>query len=173
MGAWLDCGGTDGNGVIEMADAAIEISKGLFGLALKIFLIVMPLIVFLEWARTQTWFSRFIQSSGRVFAPIGFRGESLFPLMTGILFGISYGAGVLIPQAQSGELSRKQVFLVALYLCLCHAIIEDTLLFVMLGANAWIVVLTRFTAAMIIVYVFSRSEWPVSDKVDTVGAARV
>lgn len=145
-----------------MTDAAIEISKGLFGLALKIFLIVMPLIVFLEWARTQAWFARFIRASGIVFSPVGFRNEALFPLMTGILFGISYGAGVLIPQAQSGELSRKQVFLVALFLCLCHAIIEDTLLFVMLGADAWIVVLTRFVAAMIIVYAFSRSQWPVS-----------
>lgn len=145
-----------------MTDAAIEISKGLFGLALKIFLIVMPLIVFLEWARTQAWFARFIRASGIVFSPVGFRNEALFPLMTGILFGISYGAGVLIPQAQSGELSRKQVFLIALFLCLCHAIIEDTLLFVMLGADAWIVVLTRFVAAMIIVYAFSRSQWPVS-----------
>lgn len=156
-----------------MTDAAIEISKGLFGLALKIFLIVMPLIVFLEWARTQAWFARFIRASGIVFSPVGFRNEALFPLMTGILFGISYGAGVLIPQAQSGELPRKQVFLVALFLCLCHAIIEDTLLFVMLGANAWIVVLTRFIAAMVIVYAFSRSQWPVSGATKTVGSSSV
>lgn len=147
-----------------MTEAAIEISKGLFGLALKIFLIVMPLIAFLEWARTQAWFARFIKASGVVFSPIGFRHESLFALMTGILFGISYGAGVLIPQAQSGAISRKQVFLIALFLCLCHAIFEDTLLFAMVGANAWIVVLTRFTAAMLIVYAFSRSPWPINEK---------
>lgn len=146
-----------------MVEASLEIGKGLFGLVLKIFLIVMPLIVFLEWARTQAWFSRFIESSGRIFAPVGFGPKALFPLMTGILFGISYGAGVLIPQAQSGELSRKQVFLIALFLCLCHAIIEDTLLFVLLGANPWIVVLTRSIAALIIVAIFARSSWPVRD----------
>jgi hypothetical protein len=121
----------------------------------------MPLLVFLEWARTQAWFARFIKASGTVFNPVGLRSESLFPLMTGVLFGISYGAGVLIPQAQSGELSRKQVFLTALFLCMCHAIIEDTLLFVLLGANAWVVVVTRFIAAMAIVYTFSRCAWPV------------
>ena len=80
------------------------------------------------------------------------------------MFGISYGAGVLIPQAQSGELSRKQVFLTALFLCMCHAVIEDTLLFVLVGANAWVVVLTRFVAAMAIVYLFSRSTWPVGQE---------
>lgn len=144
-----------------MGDAAYEISAGLFGLALKIFVIVMPLLMFLEWARTQAWFARFIKASGAMFNPIGLRSESLFALMTGILFGISYGAGVLIPQAQSGALSRKQVFLIALFLCLCHAIIEDTLLFALLGANAWIIIVTRFVAAMIFVYAFSRSAWPV------------
>jgi len=147
-----------------MGDAAYEISTGLFGLALKIFVIVMPLLIFLEWARTQAWFTRFIKASGAVFNPVGLRSESLFPLMTGILFGISYGAGVLIPQAQSGDLSHRQVFLTALFLCLCHAIIEDTLLFALVGANAWIVVVTRFVAAMVIVYAFSRSAWPVGSE---------
>lgn len=153
-----------------MSEAAYDISTGLFGLALKIFLIVMPLLIFLEWARTQAWFTRFIKASGAMFDPIGLRSESLFPLMTGILFGISYGAGVLIPQAQSGQLSRKQVFLTALFLCLCHAIIEDTLLFALVGANAWIVVVTRFVAAMVIVYAFSKSSWPVGP--ETAGTER-
>lgn len=147
-------------------DAAFEIAKGLFSLALKIFLIVMPLIIFLEWARTQLWFARVIKASSAVFAPIGFRSESLFALITGVIFGISYGAGVLIPQAQSGTISRKQVFLIALFLCLCHAIFEDTLLFVMLGANAWVIVATRIVAAMLIVYVFSRLSWPVAESAD-------
>ena len=152
-----------------MIAATYDISLGLFTLALKIFVIVMPLLIFLEWARTQAWFSRFIRSSGRLFHPIGLRSESLFPLMTGIMFGISYGAGVLIPQAQSGQLSRKQVFLTALFLCLCHAVIEDTLIFALVGANAWIVVVTRFAAAMAIVFAFSRINWPVGPEASGVG----
>jgi hypothetical protein len=139
---------------------AYEIASGLFSLMLKVFLIVMPLIMFLEWARTQAWFTRVINSTNRVFSPIGFRPQSLFPLMIGVLFGISYGAGVLIPQSRSGEMGSKQIFLVAAYLCLCHAIVEDTLLFVALGASAWIILITRFTAAMLIVFLLSRLPWP-------------
>ncbi|HWO58250.1 MAG TPA: nucleoside recognition protein [bacterium] len=154
-------------------DAAFEIARGLGSLALKIFLIVMPLLMFLEWARTRRWFDRFIQSSNHLFAPVGFRPPALFPLMTGILFGISYGAGVLIPQSQSGHISRRQVFLIALFLCLCHAIVEDTLLFVVVGANPWVLVITRFVAAMLIVYIFSRLAWPIRPEPEEVATEHV
>lgn len=150
-----------------MMTPAYEIASGLLGLVLKVFLIVMPLIMFLEWARTQDWFSRFINSTNRVFSPIGFHPQSLFPLMIGVLFGISYGAGVLIPQSRSGEMGSKQVFLVAAYLSLCHAIVEDTLLFVALGASAWIILVTRFAAAMLIVFLLSRLSWPTEMQPET------
>jgi hypothetical protein len=144
-----------------MVVAALDIAKGLWGLVFKVFIIIMPLIIFLEWARTQTWFARFIAAASRLFAPIGLRAEAMFSLITGIFFGISYGAGVLIPQSQSGELSRKQIFLIAAFLCLCHAIVEDTLLFVVLGANGAIIVVTRVIAAVAVVFVLSRLSWPI------------
>jgi hypothetical protein len=127
---------------------------------LKIFLIVMPLIMFLEWARSRQWFARFIDATNPVFKPVGFRPQALFPLLTGILFGISYGAGVLIPQARSGELDARQVFLIGAFLSVCHAIIEDTLLFAALGGNAWVIVLTRFSVALLVVFALSRLSWP-------------
>lgn len=141
-------------------DIAVDIGKGLFGLMLKIFLIVMPLIMLLEWARTRRWFTRAIDSARPVFRPVGFQPVALFPLLTGIVFGIAYGAGVLIPQARSGDLDRKQVFLITAFLGVCHAIIEDTLLFVALGANGWMIVITRFCAALLIVFALSKLSWP-------------
>lgn len=144
-----------------MLEAALDIAKGLWGLVFKVFIIIMPLLIFLEWARTQTWFARFVSATARVFAPIGLRSESMFSLIIGVLFGVSYGAGVLIPQAQSGDLSRKQIFLIAAFLCLCHAIVEDTLLFVVLGGNGALIVMTRIIAAVGIVFVLSRLSWPI------------
>lgn len=141
-------------------DIAKEIASGLGGLMLKIFLIVMPLLMALEWARSRRWFTRAINATQPVFRPLGFRPTALFPLITGIIFGIAYGAGVLIPQARSGELDRQQIFLITAFLGVCHAIIEDTLLFVALGGNGWTIVLTRFVAALVIVFVLSKLSWP-------------
>lgn len=143
-----------------MMDVAQEIGTGLFGLMFKIFVIVMPLLIVLEWARSRPWFTRAVDSTHVIFRPIGFRPTALFPLLTGIIFGIAYGAGVLIPQARSGELDRQQIFLITAFLGVCHAIIEDTLLFVALGGNGWFLVLTRFLAALVIVFVLSRLSWP-------------
>ena len=137
-----------------------EIAQGLGSLMLKIFLIVMPLIIALEWARSRPWFDRVIASMQPVFRPVGFKPQSLFPLLTGVVFGIAYGAGILIPQARSGDLDRKQVFLIGAFLCVCHAIIEDTLLFVALGGNLWVIFITRFVVAFIVVYALAQIPWP-------------
>ncbi len=134
---------------------------------LKIFLIVMPLIIVLEWAKTRRWFTRFIEATNPVFRPVGFRPQALFPLLIGLLFGIAYGAGVLIPQARSGDLDSRQIFLVAAFLGLCHAIIEDTLLFVALGGNGWVIVLTRFATALLAVWALSKLHWPAPAPVNT------
>jgi hypothetical protein len=141
-------------------EITVETALGLGGLMLKIFLIVMPLLMALEWARSRRWFTRAIDSTQPLFRPIGFRPTALFPLLTGIIFGIAYGAGVLIPQARSGELDRRQIFLVTAFLSICHAIIEDTLLFVAVGANGWVIVITRFVAALVIVFTLSKLSWP-------------
>jgi len=137
-----------------------EIAAGLGGLMLKVFVIVVPLITLLEWAQKQRWFTHMVNSVQPLSRPLGFRQNSLFPLLTGLVFGISYGAGVLIPQARSGELGSRQIFLVASFLAICHAMVEDTLLFVAVGASPWILPCSRFAVALILVAVLARLPWP-------------
>lgn len=143
-----------------MPDIVKEIAGGLGGLMLKVFLIVMPLIILLEWAKSQRWFNRFIVASNSVFRPIGFKPQAIFPLLIGIIFGIAYGAGVLIPQSRSGDLDAKQVFLIAAFIGLCHAIIEDTLLFVAMGGSGWVMIVSRTLLAMGVVFGLSKLNWP-------------
>lgn len=87
---------------------------------------------------------------------MGIRKEGLFPLLVGILFGISYGSGVIIQSVESGEMDEKDRLLVAVFLVLCHAIIEDTLVFAAVGANGFILLATRIVAAFVITVIFSR-----------------
>jgi len=78
------------------------------------------------------------------------RLNSLFSLIVGLILGITYGAGVLISEAK--ELNRKEIFFIATFLMICHSIIEDSLLFVIFGANFWILVIIRLLWAIIIAY---------------------
>ena len=76
-----------------------------------------------------------------------------FSLGVGVFLGITYGAGVLIKEAQSGSMSRKDLFYVSTFLMICHAIIEDTLLFAIFGANVTLIITIRTIAAIIFAWI--------------------
>jgi hypothetical protein len=76
-----------------------------------------------------------------------------FSITVGVILGITYGAGVLIKEAQNGSMSKEDLFYVSTFLMICHAIIEDTLLFVIFGADFTMVVAIRTIAAIVISYI--------------------
>ena len=124
----------------------------LFRLLLKIFLIIIPLFVLLEYAQRRgilDWLGKKLE---RFFGALHFKKNSIFPLLAGLCFGISYGAGVLLDESRQGRLEGKQTFLVAAYLGICHAVFEDTLLFVAVGASGLLLIIPRLIAASLVVY---------------------
>ena len=130
--------------------------KGGLKLGLIVFFILVPLMIALELMRQTkalNWLTDKIHPWTR---RIGFTREALVPLVAGFLFGISYGAGVLIPEARSNLISKRQIFLVAVFLALCHAMIEDTLLFMAIGANGLYLFFSRLILATAFTFLVSR-----------------
>ena len=123
---------------------------GLLKLLGLVFAIIMPLLMLLEVIRHYGLLRRFVKYVSPITSRIGFKDDAVFPLIAGLFFGISYGAGVLIGETRKGRIVGDQAFLVAVFLGLCHAIIEDTLLFVTQGAIWWILLTVRLTAAILI-----------------------
>ncbi len=80
---------------------------------------------------------------------LGISPSANFPLLVGILIGISYGAGAIIASYKNKDMSRKDVLLVSVFLSICHALIEDTMLFVKIGANIFVIVFVRLITAII------------------------
>ncbi len=105
----------------------------------KISLIILPLTVGYQLLRDNRWVSRRAAPWARAFRRIGLGEAAAVPLLAGIVLGILYGAGILIQEARSGRMSPRELFLMTFFLCTCHAVIEDTLLFVVVGGDAlWI-----------------------------------
>ena len=75
--------------------------------------------------------------------------NSAFSITIGVILGITYGAGILISEYEKNTLSKKEILYIGTFLMICHAIIEDTLLFVIFGANFWIIVTLRVIFAFI------------------------
>ena len=130
-------------------------SLGLFYLLLKVFLIVVPLMILLEFSREYRLIDMLSNLIYRPVGLLGFKRDSIYPLLAGILFGISYGGGVLIGESSAGRIKGNQRFLVAVYLGLCHAVFEDTLIFVSLGAIGIVVLASRLFLATTVVVILS------------------
>jgi len=65
----------------------------------------------------------------------------------GLIIGITYGAGVILMSYKQQEMNKKDVLLVSVFLCLCHAIVEDTLLFAAFGSITWVVIVVKLVVA--------------------------
>lgn len=55
--------------------------------------------------------------------------------LIGVTLGLSFGGALLIKEAESGEVKPIDVFAAMTLLSLCHSLIEDTLLVMLLGAH--------------------------------------
>ena len=108
-------------------------------LSLKIIALI-SCIIFLMDALKRT---RFISSYGQ-------RVQTSFSLLTGQLLGITYGAGILFKEAESGNLQKQDLFFIGTFLMICHSLLEDPLLFVIFGANYWVIAISRLTMACIV-----------------------
>jgi len=66
----------------------------------------------------------------------------------------------LISEYEKNTLSKKEIFFIGTFLMICHAIIEDTLLFAIFGANIWLIVglriLFAFIFAMLLTQIFHK-----------------
>ena len=130
-----------------MIEFSFNTALGLVRLLLLVFVIIMPLMIALELFRHFGLLDKVTRMITPLTKRLGFGADSVYPLLAGVIFGISYGGGVLISEAKKGRIIGDQAFLVAIFLAVCHAIFEDTLLFVSQGAVGWIVVLTRLLLA--------------------------
>lgn len=116
---------------------------GALKLSLQLLIIIVPLLVFFELIRALPFWRRF-GSMDKIQARVGKMGLSpytIIPLFTGIFLGIAYGAGVIIKISREKALARSDLWLLGLFLSTCHAVVEDTLIFVIVGGmGRWIII---------------------------------
>ena len=110
-----------------MADLLRTFVTGSFGLLLRIFLIVVPIMVVLELFEGTRAFRAVVRAWARVVRHVGLNERSAAPTLIGFLFGLAYGGGVIVRDIRRHDLGRRQVFIMSTFLSMVHAIAEDSL----------------------------------------------
>lgn len=110
-------------------------------LSIKVIALVTMLIFFLDFIKSLSMIEKHSQ-----------KVNSGFSILVGVILGITYGAGILIAEYEKGLLQKREVLFIGTYLMICHAIIEDTLLFVIFGANPWLIIGLRLLFATLFAY---------------------
>lgn len=139
----------------------LGLEKAAFGV-LQLALIVIPLMVIIQYLKDSGWMQRLSAKMGPFTKLIGVQPNAGMTLVTGLTIGLAYGAGVMIQAVEEDGVSRKDATLALIFLVSCHAVVEDTLIFVPLGIPVWplllIRIVTAFVLTMAVAWAWRRAE---------------
>ena len=90
----------------------------------QIALIVIPLMVFMEILKDLGVLDKIAHMFSPVVKVYDVKKEAGFPLVIGIVIGLSYGAGIIIQSAREGKLPKRDLYLLTYFLSTCHAFLK-------------------------------------------------
>lgn len=88
---------------------------------------------------------------------IGIAPEALSITLIGMTLGLAYGGGLLIREAERGDIAPADIFAAISLLGLCHSLIEDTLLVMLIGADLSGILWARLGFALVVIALLSRT----------------
>ncbi|EMG35883.1 hypothetical protein PCS_03366 [Desulfocurvibacter africanus PCS] len=134
----------------------------------SIFLIILGLVAFVRLLERI----RATEAMNRVLGPLlrllGIGPTASTITIVGLTMGLSYGGGLIIHEAKSGGVSKRDVFYAVSLMGLCHSLFEDTLLMMLLGAHTsgilWGRLLLSLAAVALLVRLTRRMADPAFEK---------
>ncbi len=143
------------------------LEKASFGV-LQLALIVIPLMIFIQVMKDFSWLHTFSRWMGPVTRSLGMKENTSTTLAAGLIFGLAYGSGVMIQAVKEDGVGKKDRYLAFIFLVACHAVIEDTLIFIPLGIPViWLLVVRLVTAVLltlIVSVIWKRREISASER---------
>ncbi|SDJ61112.1 nucleoside recognition domain-containing protein [Salimicrobium halophilum] len=137
----------DPSGVYEIAWHGITTAaSGIFQLAL----IVIPLMLIMQVFREKGWLDKFSRGMAPLMKFLGMKQNTSTTIVAGLTIGLAYGAGLMIQAVEEDGVSKKDMYLAMIFLVSCHAVVEDTLVFIPLGIPIWPLLAIRLATAIVL-----------------------
>ena len=128
---------------------------GQVGYYLMIFLIILGLMILIRILKNTGALDRLnnLLKPGLKFLGMS-KNAAILPII-GLTLGLAYGGGLIVKEAKSKLISKKDVFLSLSFMGLSHSLIEDTLITLAIGASIFGILIGRvlFTILVMIIIV--------------------
>ncbi|RYG74417.1 hypothetical protein EU245_02095 [Lentibacillus lipolyticus] len=125
--------------------------------------IVIPLMVAMQYLREKGWLHVFSNKLAPFTRFLGMEKNTTMTLVAGLTIGLAYGAGLMIQAVEEDGVSKRDMYLALIFLVSCHAVVEDTLVFIPLGIPVWPLLLIRLLTAIIltmtVAFIWKRIEY--------------
>ncbi|MFO8162928.1 MAG: nucleoside recognition domain-containing protein [Desulfatiglandales bacterium] len=124
-------------------------------LSAKLFIIIISIMILLEIMRNYHIIKYMVKMLAPFLKIMGLEKKVGILWLTAVIFGLSYGAAVIVSETKNGSFTRKELENLHFSIGINHAIIEDPSLFMSLGLNPFWLWVPRFMAAIAVVHFFS------------------
>lgn len=131
------------------AIVGIGLKKAILGI-IQLSLIVIPLMIGIQLLKDYRWLSVFSKWLAPFTRMLGMKENTSTTMAAGLFFGLAMGAGVMIQAVQEDGVSKKDITLAFIFLVACHAVVEDTLVFIPLGIPVLPLLLIRLVTAIML-----------------------
>lgn len=133
--------------IAAMKNWAVEMSY----LSVKIFVIIMGIMLLLENLKVFGWIDHIVRMLLPFLKALGLSPRVGMLWMTAVVFGLAYGAAVIVEEAKRGDLSKQELEELQLSIGINHSMVEDPSLFLSLGLSAFWLWIPRLITAIVAV----------------------
>ncbi|WP_099159905.1 nucleoside recognition domain-containing protein [Virgibacillus ndiopensis] len=116
-------------------------------------LIVIPLMVVMQFLRENGFLTRLSNGLAPFTKMLGMEKNTSMTLVAGLTIGLAYGAGLMIQAVKEDGVSKRDMYLALIFLVSCHAVVEDTVIFIPLGIPVWPLLVIRLITAILVTMV--------------------
>lgn len=139
---------------MDWAAVFLETFEVSFSTILKMTIIIIPLLIGLECLKDMGWMEKLSAKLKKVTRIIGLPGEAAFGMLVAFSVGLVFGSGVIMQVRKEVEMTKKQINTMFIFIGMCHAVIEETIIFATVGANGIIVALSRIFTSLLFGFIY-------------------
>ena len=136
------------------SNVLMDTLKVSYSIVLKMVCIMVPILIAIECLKDMGFMEKIAAGFKGVARLFSLPGEAALGVIAGLFAGLVLGSGVIIQLTEEVKMSKIQINTMFIFVGICHSIIEETLIFVAIGANIVYILLCRLLLALTFCFIY-------------------